>query len=142
MTSGHGPLLERLHAARRLLLWRSIERAGLLAVVGILAVAIVALVIGLSAPLHRAEYSFIRLALLGAAAIFLLTAVARVLGASASLLEAALEAGRLGGDREDELLSALELSRNDAPGAAWTSPSLRDAAIEAAAKRALGAELA
>ena len=53
MTSGRGSLLERLRAARRLLVWRSIERAGLLAVVGILAVAIVALVVALSAPLYR-----------------------------------------------------------------------------------------
>ncbi len=142
MTSGRGSLLERLRAARRLLVWRAIERAGLLAVVGILAVAIIALVVALSAPLYRSSYGFIRLALFGAAAVFFLTAVARVLGARSSLREAALEAGRLGGDREGELLGALELS--DAAGAddGWTSSSLRDAAIEAAAKRALGAQLA
>jgi hypothetical protein len=48
MTSGRGSLLERLRAARRLLVWRSIERAGLRAVVGTLAVAIVVLEVALS----------------------------------------------------------------------------------------------
>jgi hypothetical protein len=142
MTSGRESLLRRIHAARALLLRRSIERAGLLAVVGILAIAIVALVVALSAPLYRAEYNLIRLALLGAAGVFLLTAVARVLGAGSSLRDAALEAGRLAGDREDELLGALELSREEEQGGAWTSGSLREAAIEAAAKRAQNVDLA
>lgn len=127
--------------ARRLLLWRAVERAGLAAVVGFLAIALIAFVIALSAPLYRSEYAVIRLALLGAAAIFFLTAVARVLGASASLDDAALEAGKLAGDREDELLTALELSREEATGESWTSGALRDVAVEAAATRAQGVDI-
>ena len=33
-------LLDRLHAARRLLIWRSVERAGIAAVVALLATAL------------------------------------------------------------------------------------------------------
>ncbi len=142
MTGAREALLTRIRAARRLLLWRSIERAGLAAVVGILAIAVVALIVALSAPIYRAEYSLIRLSLLGAAGVFFLTAVARVLGAGSSLGAAALEAGKLAGDREDELLSALELSNEEGEGGAWTSGSLREAAVLAAVARARGVKLA
>ena len=104
-------------------------------------IAVVALIVALSIPLYRSEYGVIRAALLGAAGIFFLTAVARVLGAGASLDDAALEAGKLGGERKDELLSALELSRDASGDGAWTSGSLREAAVEAAASRAGSVEL-
>ena len=64
-----------------------------------------------------------------------------MLGAGSSLRRYA-GGGRLGGDREGELLGALELSGDAGPEGEWTSSSLRDAAIEAAAKRALEAQLA
>ena len=129
-------LLERLQKARRLILLRAIERAGIATIVGLLAVALLALAIALMAPLYRAEYAVIRNTLLGAAALFILAAVVRVWSTKAALAEAAIEAGRLGGDREDELLTALEFSQADAEG--HTSPSLREAAVRAAAERAQG----
>ena len=141
MKPAYEALLGRLKSARRILLWRAIERAGLAAVVGLLAIALVALVVALLAPLYRAEYSMLRLALLGAAAVFFLTAVARVLASDLALPDAALAAGKLAGDREDELLTALELSRDEPEQGTWTSSALREAAVETAALRARGIEL-
>ncbi|HKW50110.1 MAG TPA: hypothetical protein VJQ53_00085 [Candidatus Eisenbacteria bacterium] len=141
MKPAYEALLGRLKSARRILLWRAIERAGLAAIVGLLAIAFLALTVALLAPLYRTEYSMLRLALLGAAAVFFLTAVARVLASEAALADAALAAGKLAGDREDELLAALELSRDDPERGAWTSSALREAAVEAAAARAGGIEL-
>jgi uncharacterized membrane protein YqjE len=137
MNPAYQALLERLRAARRLILLRAIERAGVATIVGLLAVALLALVIALLAPLYRAEYTAIRAALLGAAALFILAAIARVWTTKAALSEAALETGRLGGEREDELLAALELSQG-AEAEGWTSSSLREAAVRAAAERAQG----
>ncbi len=138
MNPAYQALLGRLRKARRLLLWRAVERAGLAAIVGLLAIALLALALALTISLYRSEYALLRLALLGAAAISLLAAVARVLSSGAALQDAALEAGRLAGDREDELLGALELSREGGEGRAWTSDALREAAVEAAARRAQG----
>ena len=85
------------------------------------------------------RYGFIRLALLGAAAVFFLTAVARVLGASASFDEAALEAGKTRrGSRGRASDSARAFPRGRAAGDAWTSGSLREAAVEAAASPRAG----
>ena len=136
MNPSYRALLERLRAARRIILLRAIERAGIATVVGLLAVALLALAIALVAPLYRAEYAAIRNALLGAAALFVLAAVVRVWSTKAALAQAAIEAGRLSGDREDELLTALELSQGAEE--AWTSSSLREAAVRAAAERAQG----
>jgi hypothetical protein len=136
MSPAYEALLRRLKASRRLLLQREIERAGLAAAVGLLCVALFVLVVALVAPLHRAEYSLLRIALASAGIVFLLAAVARVLGARVALADAALEAGSLEGERKDDLLAALELS-SDTPGhGSWTSSGLRDAAIAAAADRA------
>lgn len=136
MNPAYQSLLGRLKRARGLLVWRAVERAGLAAIVGILAVSLLALVVALSAPFHRAEYFAMRLGLFGAAAAFFLAAVGRVLGTSAALADAALEAGRLASEREDELLTALELSRDDPAQGVWTSSELRDATVKAAAERA------
>jgi len=131
-------LLRRLKASRRLLVQREIERAGLAAAVGLLCVALLVLIVALVAPLYRAEYAILRIALAAAGIVFLLAAVARVLGARVALADAALELGQLEAERKDDLLAALELS-SEAPGhGAWTSPALRDAAIAAAADRAHG----
>ncbi|HEX5031087.1 MAG TPA: hypothetical protein VFX78_06495 [Candidatus Eisenbacteria bacterium] len=138
MNPSYQALLERLRAARRIILLRAIERAGIATVVGLLAVALLALAIALVAPLYRAEYAAIRSALLGAAVLFVLAAVARVWSTKAALPQAAIEAGRLGGDREDDLLAALELSQGAQGDDAWTSASLREVAVRAAAERAQG----
>ncbi|HEX3113435.1 MAG TPA: hypothetical protein VHU20_09215, partial [Candidatus Eisenbacteria bacterium] len=138
MNPSYQALLERLRAARRIILLRAIERAGIATIVGLLAVALLALAIALVAPLYRAEYAAIRNALLGAATLFVLAAVVRVWSTKAALSQAAIEAGRLGGDREDELLTALELSQGAEGDDAWTSSSLRDVAVRAAAERAQG----
>jgi len=135
MNPSYQALLERLRAARRIILLRAIERAGIATIVGLLAVALLALAIALVAPLYRAEYAAIRNALLGAATLFVLAAVVRVWSTKAALSQAAIEAGRLGGDREDELLTALELSQGAEGDDAWTSSSLRDVAVRAAAHR-------
>ena len=136
MNPAYEALIERLRAARRLLLVRAIERAGLVAAIGFLLVTLIALAVALLAPLHRGEYAVLRLVLLAAAAIAFAAAIARVLATRTALRDAALEAGRLGGEREDELLAALELSREPEGAAAWTSPALREAAVRAAADRA------
>jgi len=136
MNPSYQSLLERLRAARRIILLRAIERAGIATIVGLLAVALLALAIALVAPLYRAEYAAIRNALLVAAGLFVLAAVVRVWSTKAALSQAAIEAGRLSGDREDELLAALELSQGAPVDDAWTSSSLREAAVRAAAERA------
>src|SRR5512134_2830413 len=124
MNPSYEALLERLRSARRLLVARSVERAGLAAAIGFLFVALVALAIALLAPLYRAEYAVLRIALLAAAALALGAAVARVLMSRAALQDAALEAGKLTGERHDELLAALELSREPEGTGAWTSRAL------------------
>ena len=136
MNPAYEALLERLRSARRLLLTRAIERAGLAAAIGFLLVTLIALAVALLAPLYRGEYAVLRLVLLAAAAVAFAAAMARVLATRTALRDAALEAGRLGGEREDELLAALELSREPDGAAAWTSPALREAAVRAAAERA------
>jgi hypothetical protein len=134
--TSHDSLLERLRAARRALLARSIERAGLAAAIGFLAVALGALALALLAPLYRSEYAVLRMTLLAAAAVAFAAAIGRVLTTRTALRDAALEAGRLGGEREDELLAALELSSESGPSGTWTSSALREAAVHAAAERA------
>ena len=131
-------LLERLHTARRHLLWRSVERAGIATVVALLVTAFLALAVGLILPLYRSEYAVMRLLLLSAAGVFFLAALGRVFSSNSDLSDAALAAGRLaGGEREDELLSALELAREgEGASASWTSGSLRDAVVQHAAERA------
>ena len=138
MNPAYQALLQRLRAVRRIILLRAIERAGIATIVGLLAVALLALAIALMAPLYRGEYAVIRNALLGAAGLFVLAAVVRVWSTKAALSQAAIEAGRLGGgEREDDLLAALELSQG-AEAESWTSSSLREAAVRAAAERAQG----
>ena len=138
MNTPRESLLDRLHAARRLLVWRSVERAGIAAVVALLVTALLALAAGLILPLYRSEYATLRLLFLGAAGIFFIAAAARIASSNANLEDAALAAGRLGGtSHEDDLLNALELAREgDGARAAWTSGALRDVAVEAAAERA------
>ncbi|HEU4941335.1 MAG TPA: hypothetical protein VFT97_06915, partial [Candidatus Eisenbacteria bacterium] len=97
MNPAYQALLQRLRAVRRIILLRAIERAGIATIVGLLAVALLALAIALMAPLYRGEYAVIRNALLGAAGLFVLAAVVRVWSTKAALSQAAIEAGRLGG---------------------------------------------
>jgi hypothetical protein len=131
-------LLGRLKAARRLLLWRAIERSGLALLLVLLVAALLALGVALAAPLYRAEYAAIRIILAGTAVLALVAAVARIWTSAAALQDAAIEAGKLAGEREDELLGALELSRGPGQEAGWTSDALREAAVRAAAARAEG----
>ncbi|MGE5179174.1 MAG: hypothetical protein ACM3PF_08800, partial [Bacteroidota bacterium] len=134
-------LLTILGRARRFLLWRAVEQAGLALVVAGVALALLALWVGLATPLHRDEFVMIRLALIGAGALLLLLAAARVVLAPARLEDAALATGKLLGERDDELLGALELARAAGDEARY-SGSLRDAAVHAAASRASGAPIA
>jgi hypothetical protein len=135
---GYDLLLARLTRARRLLLWRALERAGLATTAGLLALIAVAIAIALAAPLYRGEYAALRGVFLGAAALLLLAAVIRIARSRSGLKDAALEAGRLGGERDDELLAALELAEGDPARSEWTSGDLRGAAVQAAAERAAG----
>lgn len=133
-------LLATLGRARRILLWRTVEQAGLALVVGAVLIALIALWVALAAPLHRDEFALLRLGLLGAGAILMLAAAARVVLARARLEDAALATGRLLGERDDELLGALELARTRDDDAR-TSGALRDAAVGAASARAAGAPI-
>ena len=118
MNNPRESLLHRLHAARRLLIWRSVERTGIAVVVALLVTALLALAAGLLLPLYRSEYAAMRLLLLGAAGIFFLAALARVFSSSSNLADAALAAGRLGsgGGRVDRHRAR---KRADADGGAY-----------------------
>src|SRR5688572_30903135 len=87
-------LLTTLGRARRFLLWRAVEQAGLALVVGAIVLALVTLWIALATPLHRDGFALIRLGLLGGGALLLLAAAARVALAPARLEDAALATGR------------------------------------------------
>jgi len=134
-------LLRELRRARRFLLWRSIERAGVIAILGFVALAGLGLVLALLLPLHRAEYGALRTGLLLAALAALGFALTRVLRSKTALPDAALEASRLIDDRDDGLLTAFELGsvppepkRGDVP--TGYSPALAQHAVRAAAERA------
>ena len=142
-------LLATLARAQRFLNWRSLEQAGLAAAVGLIGVALLTLALALLAPLHRAEYAALRIALVVAGAALLAFATWRVARSRARLTDAALAAGSLLGDRNDELLTALELMK-DGPGAAagdsaaaspHYSRDLRAAAVDLAATRAAAAPI-
>jgi len=130
-----------LNRARRFLLWRAVEQAGLAFVVAGVAIALVALWVALATPLHRDEFALIRLGLLGAGALLLIVAAARVVLAPARIEDAALATGKLLGERDDELLGALELARVGGDDVR-ESTALRDAAVGAAAARAASAPVA
>src|SRR5436853_331843 len=141
MNPAYEALLRELHRARRFLIWRSVERAGVIATFGLLLIAGLALGAALVLPLHRSEYAAIRTALLLGAALALLFAMARVFRSRAGLPEAALEASRLIDERDDGLLTAFELGR--APGTPATgqvatgySDALTQHAVRHAAERA------
>jgi len=130
-------LLRELHRARRFLIWRSVERAGVLATFGLLTLAGLALVAALVLPLHRSEYAALRTGLLLGASAALIFALVRVLRSRAGLAEAALEASRLVDERDDGLLTAFELGRG--PGssvATGYSDALTQHAVRHAAERA------
>ncbi|HEX7077265.1 MAG TPA: hypothetical protein VF363_02455 [Candidatus Eisenbacteria bacterium] len=141
MSASRDRLVATLNRARGFLFRRALEQAGLAAVVGLIAVALVAFWLALAAPLHRGEYAALRIALLVAGAAFLLAALARMLRARARLKDAALAAGRLLGERDDELLTALELTE-DGREAGYYSDALREAAVRSAADRAATAPIA
>ena len=122
MNPAYAALLRELRRARRVLLWRSVERAGVVATFGLVALAVAALLVALLLPLHRSEYVTLRSALLLGAGFALVFALVRVLRSRAGLPEAALEASRLIHESDDGLLSAFELGRST--GANPEDPSL------------------
>ncbi len=140
MSPSRETLLQTLGRARRFLLWRAVEQAGLALIVVAVALALLALWVALVAPLHRDEFALLRLGLLGAGALLLIAAAVRVVLAPARLVDAALATGRLLGERDDELLGALELARAGGDDSRYSS-ALRDAAVGAAATRAAGAPI-
>src|SRR5512145_823315 len=109
MNPAYEALLRELRRARRFLLWRAVERAGFLASFVLLALSGAILLVALLTPLHRGEYALLRTALLVGAGAMLVFALARILRARVGLAEAALEASHLIEERDDELLTALEL---------------------------------
>jgi hypothetical protein len=165
MTAAHPPhdprpaggayssLREEIRRARRFLFAREAERAGLPVAVALVALAAVALVVALVAPLYRPQFALLRTLLLLASAAFVALGLARMWRVRRREEDAALEAGRLAGGRGDELLSALELGRElavardaaaaeDRAGPAHTSDELRASAVRAAAERARALPLA
>jgi uncharacterized protein DUF4175 len=132
-------LLRELHRARRALIWRSVERAGLFATFGLLTLAGLALVVALLLPLHRSEYVVLRSALLAAAAGALVFALVRIARSRAGLPEAAIEASHLIHEHDDGLLTAFELGRSQGTEfgvSTGYSPALTQHAVQDAAERA------
>src|SRR5678816_3441705 len=111
MNPAYEALLRELHRARRALIWRSVERAGVIATFSLVTLGGLALLAALLLPLHRSEYAVLRTTLLLGAVLALLFALFRVLRSRAGLPEAALEASRLTDERDDGLLTAFELGR-------------------------------
>src|SRR5438093_1752047 len=139
MNPAYEALLRELRRARRFLIWRSVERTGFLATLGLMALAGLALLAALLLPLHRSEYVALRAGLLLGASAALVFALIRVLRSRAGLSEAALEASRLIDQREDALLTAFELGRGPATSSALEtgySDALTQHAVRAAAERA------
>ncbi len=129
-------LLRELRRARRFLIWRSVERAGVVITFGFLTLAGLALIAALVLPLHRSEYSALRAGLLLGASGALVFALARVMRSRAGLPEAALEASRLTHERDDGLLTAFELGRGPGTVATGYSDALTQHAVRHAADRA------
>jgi hypothetical protein len=129
-------LLRELHRARRVLIWRSVERAGLFATFGLLTLAGLALLIALLLPLHRSEYVVLRSTLVLAALGALVFALVRVARSRAGLPEAALEAGHLVHEHDDGFLTAFELGRASSGVSTGYSPALTQHAVRNAAERA------
>src|SRR5258705_6262103 len=139
MNPAYEALLRELRRARRFLIWRSVERTGFLATLGLMALAGLALLAALLLPLHRSEYVALRAGLLLGASAALVFALIRVLRSRAGLSEAALEASRLIDQREDALLTAFELGRGPATSSALEtgySDALTQHAVRAAAEQA------
>ncbi len=141
MSPAYDALLRELHRARRFLIWRSVERAGVFATLGLLSLAVLALLLALVLPLHRSEYAALRSALLVGAMGGLIFALVRVMRSRAGLPEAALEASHLIHERDDGLLTAFELGRPpSAPPGTRVSTGYSDAltqhAVRSAADRA------
>ena len=151
MSPARDTLLQHLARARRALFQRAAERTALPLVAIAAALVAGALVVALAATLYRGHYAALRLLLLVGGALLLGAGVWRMLREHLSPEEIAIEAGSLEPERKDELLTALELSRDaereiaagagagsgTATGAhADASAVLRDAAIAVAAKRA------
>ncbi|HZE19077.1 MAG TPA: hypothetical protein VE402_03070, partial [Candidatus Angelobacter sp.] len=136
MNPAYEALLRELRRARRFLIWRSVERAGVVITFGFLTLAGLALIAALVLPLHRSEYSALRAGLLLGASGALVFALARVMRSRAGLPEAALEASRLTHERDDGLLTAFELGRGPGTVATGYSDALTQHAVRHAADRA------
>ena len=141
MNSAYEALVRELRRARRFLLWRSIERAGVVATFGLLTLAGLGLIAALLLPLHRSEYVTLRSGLILGALGALLFALVRVLRSRTGLPDAALEASRLTDERDDGLLTAFELGRSSEGLEQGNLPmgysaALTQHAVRAAAERA------
>lgn len=136
MSPAYEALLRELHRARRFLIWRSVERAGVVITFGLLTLAGLALIAALVLPLHRSEYSALRAGLLLGASGALVFALVRVMRSRAGLPEAALEASRLTHEHDDGLLTAFELGRGPGTVATGYSDALTQHAVRHAADRA------
>ena len=153
MSPARDTLLHHLGRARRALFRRAAERTALPLVALAATLVAAALIVALAATLYRGQYALLRLALLAGGALLAAAAVWRMLREHLSTEDVAIAAGSLEPERKDELLTALELSREaerDAEarssvaaaraGAAAAHPdssaALRDAAIAVAATRA------
>ena len=143
MNPAYESLLRELRRARRFLVWRALERAGFVATFGLLALGVVALASALLLPLHRSEYATLRGGLVLGSAAALVFALLRVFWARTTLPDAALEASRLLGQDQDQLLTAYELGRDAPPFSADTGYSdlLKQRAVRDAAERASGLKL-
>lgn len=153
MSPARDTLLQHLGRARRALFRRAAERTALPLIALAAALVAAALILALAATLYRGEYAAIRLALLAGGGLLAATGVWKMFREHLSTEDIAVAAGALEPERRDELLTALELSREAERDAAAraagrvqggsgavahpdTSAALRDAAIAVAAKRA------
>src|SRR5262245_32270394 len=137
MNPAYDALRRELHRARRALVWRSVERAGVLATFGLLTLSGLALLAALLLPLHRSEYATLRASLVIGASLALVFALVRVARSRAGLSEAALEASHLIHEDDDGLLTAFELGRDPgAPSAAVVPTGYSDALTQHAVRHA------
>ena len=141
MNPAYEALLRELRRARRFLVWRAVERAGFAATFWLLALAGIALLVSLVGSLHRSEYATLRASLLVGTCALIVFALFRILRARAGLADAAIEASHLIGEKDDALLTALELGREGAQRSpaqleAGYSDALRQSAVRSAAERA------
>lgn len=147
MSPARDTLIQHLGRARRALFRRAAERTALPLVALAAALVAAVLVVALAVTLYRGQYAILRLALLTCGALLVAAAVWRMLREHLTTEAIAVAAGALEPERKDDLLTALELSREAEREAAEAgsdagrahvdaSSALRDAAIAIATARA------